>query len=479
MNDLTSVSAKKIAELIKDKQVSCVEVMQAYLARIEQVNPSINAVIEYSPEKALKEAKTADAAIASNKALGILHGVPVTIKQSRKVKGFACNYGVDSPMNFTAAEDATVVSRLRSAGAIVIGISNIPDFSMSYETHNTLYGCTHNPYDLKRSPGGSSGGEAAIIAAGGSAFGIGADGGGSIRQPAHNCGIVGLKPTLGLIPTTGKFPEDGPGIFHLVETQGPMARYVEDIIYALPILAGPDRHDPYCFPIAVQEASEVDLKALRVMFYTHNGVVEPSKEIKDIVEQVAKELSKSVASVRENYPNITKETYTDFEELFFYGGDKGQWLHDRMKAMQVTNVAPPFQAILDRAKQCEFSVTELRRRLIALDQFKFMMMNFMQDADVIICPVATDVAGLYDGSIQVSPETNIKPAEKLDLAYDLTYNLPYNITGWPAVSLRCGTSKEGLPIGVQVIAKAWRDDVALAVAKHLENIFGGWKAPLL
>lgn len=473
MQNLTSLSAKTLAQLIQDKKVSCVEVMQAYLDSITAVNPHLNAIVEaLAPEKALDYARAADESVTHNKPLGKLHGLPITIKQGRKVKGFPCNLGTQSPKNFFATEDATVVARLRAAGAIIIGVTNIPDFSMSYETDNALYGCTHNPYDLTRSPGGSSGGEAAIIAAGGSSFGIGADSGGSIRQPAHNCGIVGLKPTRGLIPSTGRFPEDGLGIFSYIETQGPMARYVEDISYALPIISGPDEHDANTYPLNSQASMEVNLKSLRVKFYLNNGVASPSSEIGHAIQSVVDTLSTQITNIKESYPIISKETYTEFEELFFYGGDKGLWLQERMQKMQVEKVAAPFQAILDRAKRCEFSVTELRRRLFEVDKFKFMMMNFMRDADVIICPVATQTAGLYNGESNTQIE---KSDIKLDLAYDLTYNLPYNIMGWPAISVRCGTSNDGMPIGVQVIAKAWREDIVLAVAKTIEDITGGWR----
>ena len=172
MQDLTIFSAKKIADLIRRKQISCVEVMQAHLDRVAKVNPSLNAIVQQlPPEQALQQARTADQAITQNASLGKLHGLPITIKDGRKVKDFLCTYGNKSPINCIAKEDATVVSRLRAEGAIVIGITNIPDFSMSYDTDNVLYGRTNNPYDLKRSPGGSSGGEAAIIAAGGSYLG--------------------------------------------------------------------------------------------------------------------------------------------------------------------------------------------------------------------------------------------------------------------------------------------------------------------
>ncbi|MCL9685078.1 amidase [Legionella maioricensis] len=472
MQDLAIFSAKKVLELIQKKQISCQEVMHAHLEQVTKVNPSINAVVQQlSPEQALKQARAADDAIANKVPLGKLHGLPITIKDARKVKGFMCTYGTQSPMNAVATEDATVVARLRAEGAIVTGITNIPDFSMSYDTENALYGRTNNPYDLGRSPGGSSGGEAAIIAAGGSYLGIGADSGGSIRQPAHNCGIAGLKPTRGLIPDTGHFPTDGLGIFNYVEAQGPLARYVEDLIHVLPILAGPDEQDPNVFPAILQDPLRVNLRSLRVAIYTNNGVVTPRDDIVAVIKKVEMALGDEVLSIQEAYPHVSKESYSAFEELFFYGGDRGQWLRDRMQRMQVTKVAAPFQAILDRAKACEFSVTELRQRIVAMEQFKYSMMDFMRHYDVIICPAATTPANLY--------ENKIAATEGFDLAYDLTYNLPYNITGWPAAVVRCGTSKEGLPIGVQVVAKAWRDDIALAVAKRLEELFGGWRASSL
>ncbi len=470
MNELLTFSAKHLADLIRDKKISCQEFMEIYLEHVAFVNPKINAIVQsLSHEKALEAAKQTDLLIAKGKKIGKLQGVPITIKDGRNVKGFLCSYGNESSSNRIATEDATVVARLRAEGAIVMGVTNIPDFSMTYETENLLYGRTNNPYDLTRSPGGSSGGEAAIIAAGGSFFGIGADSGGSIRQPAHNCGVAALKPTRGLIPYTGKFQNDL-GILNLVETQGPFSRHVEDLIYVLPILAGPDGMDPTVFPIPVRDASEVNLKNLRIAFYTNNGVAYPRDDIIKTIENAAHALTKEVASVKEDYPVIKKETYTAFEELFFYGGDRGQWLLDRMQAMNVTKIAPPFQALLDVAKQCEFSVTELRHRLLMLDQFKIQMMQFMNSYDVILCPVATFPARSY-----VSTEDS----KEFSLGNDLTYNLPFNMTEWPAAVVRCGTSKEGLPIGVQIISKAWRDDIALAVAKRLEEIFGGWQPPVI
>ncbi|KTD78312.1 amidase [Legionella waltersii] len=472
MKDLVAYSGKKVVELIKSKEISCVEVMQAHLERIAEINPSINSVVQQlKPDEALRLAQQADDDVAKQKTLGVLHGLPVTIKDARQVKGFFCTFGTESPMNFTAQKDATVVARLKNAGAIITGINNIPDFSMTYDTDCALYGRSNNPYDLARSPGGSSGAVAATIAAGGAYFSIGSDAGGSIRQPAHNCGITGIKPTLRSVPDTGLFPKTGSeGLFYQIGTQGPMARYVEDLIQVLPLIVGPDDQDPHVVPVHCRDPQRVNLKSLRVLTYTDNGVVTPREDVVNAIQLVAKKLESEVAIVEERFPIVSKEHFTWFEELFFYG-DKGLWLTERMEKMGVTKVAPPFKVMLERAKQSSFSATEMRNRLSLVEQFKFYMMEYMHNFDVIICPVATTPANLYEVKEAIT--------ERFDLAYDLTYNIPYNMMGWPAASVRCGTSKEGLPIGVQIVAKSWREDIVLAVAKRVEELFGGWKAPLI
>ena len=471
MADLTTYSAKKLANLIQTKQVSCLEVMRAYLDRIATVNPLINAFVQMLPaEVAFEQARAADTVVSREPAsCGKLHGVPVSIKDGRKVKGFVCSLGNESPQNTVATEDATLVARLRAAGGIVVGVTNIPDFSMSYETSNLLYGRTNNPYDLRRSPGGGAVAKRQLSPQADRPSASGRTVAAASVNQRTTAASLRSNRLCGLLP--GKFPTNELGIFSYVEVQGPFARFVEDLIYVLPIIAGPDGHDPYVCPVAVRDLAQVDLKALRVAFYAGNGITEPRADIGEMITQVAVAIAPLVASINEAVPKIDRETYTKFEELFFYGGDRGRWLRDRMRAMEVSEVAAPFQAILDRAEQCEFSVTELRDRLSALDRFKFQMLDFYADYDVIICPVATGPASLYEKAVATK--------EGFDLANDLTYNLPYNITGWPAAVVRCGTSKEGLPLGVQIVAKSWRDDIALAVAKQLEQMFGGWQAPPL
>ncbi len=202
-------SAREIAALIRARTVSPVEVARIHLDRIERLNPALNAFVDCQPETALPQARKAEKAVLRGDRLGPLHGVPLSIKSSIDVAGHRCEAGTRLRAGYIAAEDAVLVGRLRAAGAVILGVTNAPELLMAWETDNLLYGRTNNPWDLTRTAGGSSGGEAAAIAAGLSAGGVGSDGGGSIREPAHFCGICGLKPTPGRIPSTGHFPKSG------------------------------------------------------------------------------------------------------------------------------------------------------------------------------------------------------------------------------------------------------------------------------
>ena len=241
MDELIYTSAKKMAHAIQAKQVSSVELIEAHLQRIDEVNPALNAVVYSLAERALDEARQADAATVRGDATGPLHGVPTTVKEAWESAGIPCTGGTLGRKGFIGARDSTVVARLRAAGAIPIGMTNTPELSMAFESDNLVYGRTNNPYDLARTPGGSGGGGAAIIAAGGSPWEIGADLGGSIRLPAHFSGIAGIKPTVGRVPMTGYFPPSL-GFMQMFCSAGPMARHAEDLALTLRFLSGPERN---------------------------------------------------------------------------------------------------------------------------------------------------------------------------------------------------------------------------------------------
>ena len=251
MSELHYLSATAMAEFVRSRQISAVELVEAHLARIERINPSINALVQVDVEGARAQARAADISVHRGDTLAPLHGVPVTIKSCIDVAGLRCEAGTRLRSRHVAQNDAPLVSRLRAAGAILLGTTNCPEILMAWETDNLLYGRTNNPWDLSRTPGGSSGGEAAAIAAGCSAGGVGSDGGGSIREPAHFTGICGLKPTPGRIPATGHFP-GSVGPFALTGVVGPMARTVADLKLLFGAMQGPDIGDPSAAPVPLR-----------------------------------------------------------------------------------------------------------------------------------------------------------------------------------------------------------------------------------
>lgn len=465
IKELTEVSAGWLAKAIKNKEVSSVEVVRAHIDRIALVNPRINALIQMADiDDLIKQAQLADKAVSQGKSLGILHGVPVTVKDALKVQGFICSAGCAGLHGKKSAVDATLVGRLRQAGAIILGLTNVPELLVYPETDNLLYGRTNNPYDLNRTAGGSSGGEAAIIAAGGSPFGLASDAGGSIRIPSHCCGIAGYKPTHGLFPSTGSTLGDAPGIFGDIVTFGTMSRYVEDLILTLSLLVGPDEYDPRTVPVSIADPKKVDLSRLRIAYYFDNGISQPTKETVAAVKSAVQALSKNSASVEERRPPSLKLHEKLLLETIFYGGDEGEGLSRWLKLIGNHKQSPFLQEFLKEAKKCRFSVTEMRRRLVEIDQFRNEMMRFMIDYDLVICPAMATPARQHGMGFAKSEEF---------------YTMGYNLTGAPVVVVRGGTSPENLPIGLQVAAKPWHDDIALAAAAYLEKNLGGWKSPSL
>src|SRR5438128_9237186 len=251
MNDLTFLPAVQMAEQIRHRKISPVELVEAHLRKIKKLDPVLNAFVQVDAEGAFRQAREAEVAVRRGAKLGALHGVPVSIKSSIEVAGFRCEAGTKLRQGTVASQDAPLVSRLRDAGAIILGTTNTPELLMAWETDNLLYGRTNNPWATDRTPGGSSGGEAAAIAAGMSAGGIGSDGGGSIRVPAHFSGICGLKPTPGRIPGTGHYPPCA-GPFSLIGVVGPMARTINDLKLLFEITAGYDIGDPCSVPLPIQ-----------------------------------------------------------------------------------------------------------------------------------------------------------------------------------------------------------------------------------
>jgi amidase len=359
--------------------------------------------------------------------------VPFTVKDNICAAGLPMAIGAPERAGVVASEDATVVARLRAAGAILLGKTNCPPYGGGIETDNPVYGRTRNPYDLARTPGGSSGGEAAAIAAGCSPCGVGTDSGASVRLPAHFCGLAALKPTAGRIPVTGILDDEGQiGALSDPRTQpGPLARSVADVALLLALLAGPDGRDGGVAPVALGDPDDVDIRALRVAVHTEDGLAHPTPETAATVLDAAGALRDAGATVEDARPpsgghELTMEVWASYDGLDAAG----------------------LYALLRR-----------------WDGFRAAMLGFAERYDVILSPVFPEPARLHG--------TMNRPGE-MD---PTSFTTPANLTGWPAATVRCGTSPKGLPIGVQLVARPWRDDVALAAAQALEDALGGWRPP--
>ena len=465
MNDLCDLPAHELVRLMSSGTVSCREVMDAHLARIDDVNPRLNALVEAAdPQQCLELADEADKMAARGEPLGRAHGLPVAVKDVMRVAGLECSGGSPA-LRAVAQDDATVVSRLRAEGAIVVGLTNVPEMGRGGESNNNLYGRTNNPYDLSRTPGGSSGGSAALVASGGAALAVGSDGGGSIRQPCHNTGIAGLKPTHGRIPRTGSVFGDAFGVFGPFNCYGPLARSVQNLYLGLAIMNGPDLQDPYAVDAPLGPLEEVHLSALSVATYLDDGLSPPTDDVAAVVTVAANALAEVVYDVEHAAPTCIGRTMNLLWESVYLGGDRGQGFEEDLRAIDATDPSEELAEFLRQARTIDFSLSEARNRFVDIDRYRIEMLSFMADYDVIVCPaMPTPAKPHHHGLVEIR---------------DFSHLMVHNLTGWPAAVVRCGTSKEGLPVGVQIVGRPWEDTTALVVAAHLERVFGGWRPPPL
>jgi amidase len=461
--ELCRATVVQLAELIRRREVSSLEVVNALLTRIEQVNPRLNAIVHLDAEGARASARAADQAIARGGVTGPLHGVPMTIKDSLDTAGTITSGGTMGRKAFVPDTDATVVARLRSAGAILLGKTNTPELTWSFETRSPVYGRTVNPWNPAMSPGGSSGGAAAIIAACASPFDIGSDTGGSIREPAHFCGIAGIKPTSGRVPRTGHIV-GAEGFTQSLTQLGPMARSIDDLALVLRVIAGPDWKDASVVPAPLGNHEDVVLRGLRVAMHVDNGLHPPSREFARVVQASAESLQRLGIEIEEAKPEALKDVMALDEDLF--RADGGSWLRSLLERAGTKepgpDVALSLKMIADLNKR-EMTAPEFAALLERWDAWRGRMLKFLERYDAILCPPCA-LDALPHGASDL-PETY--PA--------FSYTFAYNMTGWPAAVVRAGTSAQGLPLGVQVIGRPWREDVVLALARAIERSHGGFQ----
>jgi Asp-tRNA(Asn)/Glu-tRNA(Gln) amidotransferase A subunit family amidase len=465
MSEFNFATISHTAEQIRSKSVSPVEVVSAHLARAQSLHPKINAFSHIDSNNALAQARAAEKNALRGEALGPLHGIPLTIKSCIDVAGWPCPAGSLLRRNYIPSQDAVLVSRLKSAGAILLGNTNTPEFLMAYETNNLITGKTSNPWNLAHSSGGSSGGEAAAIAAGCSMGGVGSDGGGSIRVPAHFCGICGLKPTPGRIPATGHFPP-GDGAVSWLGVVGPLARTVADVRALFEIMAGPDASDALSAPTPLRSIAPTELRGLRIGILESGALGAATPETLATVQRAAKLLS-------ENHLVVKPFKLLGLDEAldlwwFFFGNAISHLLREYIAGRE-SEISPVFHDYLD-ANFLESPVT-LDRFLQACtdrDILRAKILRQLQDVSVLISPVSSTPAFPHGGGTY-RPHTGYRDT--------MGYSQWLNLAGFPGVSLPLGTSPDGLPIGVQIIGRPHEEELVLAVAETLETSRGPWRPP--
>jgi Asp-tRNA(Asn)/Glu-tRNA(Gln) amidotransferase A subunit family amidase len=468
MSKLNFLSAMVMAEQVRQKKLSPVELVDAHFARIADQNPHLNAFVALDEERARQDARTLEAEAVAGKIRGPLHGVPLSIKSSIDTAGLRCESGTGLRAGRVAPGDAILVSRLRAAGAIVLGVTNTPELLMAWETDNLLYGRTKSPWDLARTPGGSSGGEAAAIASGCSAGGVGSDGGGSIRVPAHFSGICGLKPTPGRIPATGHFPESA-GPFGLIGVVGPMARTVADLQTLFEVMAGPDDGDPSSAPVPLRKIAREELRRIRVGYFEDDGRTPVTPETHEAVRTAAEALSRAGFEVAPFRPEGLEEARQLWWKLFGTAG--GMVLRPLIKGRE-SELSPLLKEFLGWvAAEPPHSGDTLLDTWLRRDIVRGRVLAQMQQFPILLCPAAA-IPAFRHGERSWLVEG--KTVNYLDA---WSYTEFFNLLGNPGAVVPVGQSPEGLPIDVQIVGKPWEEELVLAVAAEVERECGGFRKP--
>ncbi len=468
MTDLTFLSTVEMSRQVGGRVISPVELADAHLAKIERLNSKLNAFVHVNPELVRQQARESEAALMNDQVLGPLHGVPISIKSSIDVAGLKCEAGTRLRAGFVATHDAPLVERLKNAGAVILGVTNTPELLMAWETDNLLYGRTNSPWDLNRTPGGSSGGESAAIASGMSAGGVGSDGGGSIRVPAHFCGICGLKPTPGRIPSTGHFPPSG-GPFALLGVVGPMARTVADLKILFEVMQGPDDGDTCAAPVPLRWPKDDELKRLRIGYFEDDGRTPVDPEIRKAVRTAAEALSRAGFQVEPFRPEGLEEARLLWKKFFV---KTGGMLIGPMFAGREQDAGPILKQFLEwSAAEPSLSGQAVIDAWIRRDTLRASFLEQMRKYPILLCPPAAIPAFRHG---ERSWTIDGKAVEYLDA---WSYTEWFNLLGNPGAVIPVSQTSEGLPVGVQIVGRLWEEEQVLSVAFVLERELGPGKRP--
>ena len=468
MSNLVLESATRQLELLRSGEISVVELAEAHIQQIERLNPQLNVFADFDAERVRDRARKHDA-WRGQRARRPLFGLPVTVKSSIATRGLKCEIGSLLHEGEIPAQDAVVVARLRAAGALILGTTNCPEFLMAYETDNLLHGQTRNPWNLECTPGGSSGGESAAIAAGLSAAGLGSDSGGSVRVPAHFTGICSLKPTPGRIPGRGHLPPCV-GPFQILGAIGPMARTIADVSLLFRTLSGQDPIDPASPPVALREPSLDELRTNTIGYFEDDGLAPVTPETRAAVQAAASVL-RDAGFLVEPFRPSTLEALRQLWGKFFV--QCGALFYAPTIAGREHQLSPIFNEFLGFAEALpQLTAVELLDAWAELDLLRAKTLAEMSKFPVLLCPVAS-IPAFRHGERQWIVEG--RAVQYLDAVRHTQW---FNALAAPAAVVPVGSSPEGLPIGVQIVARPFEDEIALGIAAIVDAAFGYRPPPL-
>jgi amidase len=485
MNNLPFQSATELLQAIREKHIGSAELLEIYIERYERLNPKLNAIVATGFENARKRARQADEALAKGENWGPLHGLPMTIKDCIEVVGMHSTWGSPMFKDYISTRNADVVQPLLDAGAIVFGKTNIPLFAMDTQSFNEVYGQTNNPWDLTRTPGGSSGGAAAALAAGLTGLEIGSDIGGSIRSPAHFCGVYGHKPSYGIVPMYGQLPPLAQyTIDHAVEIDiavtGPLARSAEDLDLVMDLVVRPARPQRKAIKIELPPPRRKNLKDYRIGLWIDDPLFPPDTEVGDCLQEVANKLTKAGAKVEERKPDIDfvhcLEVYYDLLNLASVF-TLPQNVFDQLLQTSTT----PAENDQNPATSTARSFTRLHREWQLLNVERSLMRqkwdDYFQEIDVLLCPAVRVPAFVHDHTDIQKRVTKFNDHDQPHIDVLLPWAGLTIVSYLPATVAPAGLTRSGLPVGVQIVGPYLEDRTPIHVAKLMKDVVGGFTPP--
>jgi amidase len=479
--DLPFQTAKQLAAAVRKKKIGCLELLDLYLKRVEAYNPELNAIIATDVESARKRAKAADKAVKAGKKLGPLHGVPMTIKESFDVTDYPTTWGIPAYRNHKAEKNSLVAQRMIDAGVTLFGKTNVPLMLADYQSFNDIYGTTNNPWDQTRTPGGSSGGSGAALAAGLTGIEAGSDIGSSIRNPAHYCGVYGHKPTWDVVSPKGHAVGGAVSPGADIAVVGPLARGAEDLEIALDVMAGPDEIDGRGWKLALPRPKKKNLRDFKVAVLLDDRHAEVDQSVQDEIQKLADFLGKKKVKVSDRARPAfdTAENHEVYMRLL-RAATSARTPDDEYNHVRelVAKLAPDDKSTLAQMLR---GVVLTHRDWLALNERRHRMRlaweAFFQDYDILLCPVASSAAFPHDHNPDRNQRTLVINNKKVP-SWDQLFWAGYTgVTYLPATAAPIGLTDDGLPVGVQIVGPQYGDHTTIAFAKLLEKEYRSFEPP--